>query len=529
MQQTQQETLSYDVVVIGGGAAGLSGALALGRARRSVLVVDAGEPRNAPAAAVHNYLGQEGVPPGELVARGRREVQQYGVQVLPGTVEATARRDEDTFTLTVQPADGDAVTVLARRLLVTSGLVDELPTVPGVAEGWGRTVLHCPFCHGWEVRDRTIAVLGAGPLSVHQVLLWRNWSANVVYLRHDAPELDAQAAEQLIARGVRVVDGQVAAWLGDAAQLVDGQVVPADALVVGAPVRARTAALESLGLTPTRLEQAGHLIGWHLTADPVGATGVPGVWAAGNVADPRAQVITAAAAGLQAGAAIVADLIAQDTREAVDRHRVFSAAAWDERYRQSPDRIWSGNPNAVLVTEAATLRPGRALDVGCGEGADALWLAEQGWEVTGTDISAAALTRAQEHARARGQEVSWVAADLRADPPRPGGYDLVTAHFMHLPTPERTELYRNLVAAVAPGGTLLVVGHDRVDEHVNAHGADNPWARYDMFFTAEQLVAELDLSDWLIEVAESRARTVTDDQGGQETRWDAVLRARRPR
>src|SRR5215218_7641926 len=193
----------YDVVVVGGGAAGLSGALTLARARRRVLVVDAGEPRNAPAGHVHNYLGREGTQPAELLATGREEVAGYGGEFLGGRV-VSAERLEGGFTVHLE--DGD--TVSARRLLVTTGLTDELPGVPGVAELWGQDVLHCPYCHGWEVRDRAIGVLG-GPMGVHGALLWRQWSADVILFRHTGANLTAEEQEQLAARGIRVVDGQV--------------------------------------------------------------------------------------------------------------------------------------------------------------------------------------------------------------------------------------------------------------------------------------------------------------------------------
>ena len=136
---------SYDVVVVGGGAAGLAGALALSRARRSVLVIDAGAPRNAPAGHIHNYLGREGTPPGELLAIGREEVAGYGGEIVTGTVTSADKVGDGQFRVTL----ADGATVRARRLLVTTGLVDVLPDVPGVAERWGRDVLHCPYCHGW--------------------------------------------------------------------------------------------------------------------------------------------------------------------------------------------------------------------------------------------------------------------------------------------------------------------------------------------------------------------------------------------
>lgn len=223
---------TYDVVVVGGGAAGLSGALALSRARRSVLVIDSGEPRNAPADRVHNYLGREGTPPGELLEVGRAEVAGYGGQFHTGRVEEVTR-DDDGFRLGL---DGGG-SVRARRLLVTTGLTDELPDVPGLAQRWGRDVLHCPYCHGWEVRDRRIGILATGPFAVHQAEMWRQWSADVLLLLHDSPAPDAEAAERLAARGIAVVPGPIAEIevTGDAltgVRLADGRVVALDAVVV---------------------------------------------------------------------------------------------------------------------------------------------------------------------------------------------------------------------------------------------------------------------------------------------------------
>jgi thioredoxin reductase len=148
-----QDLGAYDVVVVGGGAAGLSGALILGRARRSVLVVDAGEPRNAPASGVHGFLTRDGMVPAELLRVGRAEVRRYGGRVLEGGRVASATAVDGGFAVALE----DGRRVGARRLLVATGLVDELPDVPGIRERWGRDVLHCPYCHGWEVRDRAIS------------------------------------------------------------------------------------------------------------------------------------------------------------------------------------------------------------------------------------------------------------------------------------------------------------------------------------------------------------------------------------
>ena len=309
---------SYDVVVIGGGAAGLSGALTLSRARRSVLVIDAGEPRNAPAGHIHNYLGREGTPPGELLTIGREEVAGYGGEIVTGTVTSAEKIRDGEFRVTLT----DGRTVGARRLLVTTGLVDVLPDVPGVAERWGRDVLHCPYCHGWEVRDQPVGVLAGSPLAVHQALMWSQWTDQVTLFLNDANEPTGEEYEQLAARGVAVIDGAVAGLeVRDdrltGVRLRTGRVFPLAAVVVPPLFRARADFLTTLGLGTTEMEMAGHVIGTAVAADATGATAVPGVWVAGNVADPKAQVIVAAGAGLTAAATLNADLIAEDTRLAV--------------------------------------------------------------------------------------------------------------------------------------------------------------------------------------------------------------------
>ncbi|MEV0358382.1 NAD(P)/FAD-dependent oxidoreductase [Nocardia sp. NPDC050697] len=307
----------YDVVVIGGGAAGLNGALMLARSRRSVLVVDAGAPRNAPADGVHGLLARDGMPPAELVARGQAEVRGYGGQIVTGEVRAVARTD-DGFTVTL--ADGRAVTAL--RLLVATGLVDELPEIPGVRERWGRDVLHCPYCHGWEVRDKAIGIIATGPNAVHQALLFRQLSADVTVFAHTAPP-GAEQAEQLAARGIALVPGTVeevvvADGRITGVRLGDGTVLPREAIVVGPRMVARGGLLAGLGLT-TQEHPSG--MGETVPADAFGRTEVPGIWVAGNVTDLSAQVGAAAAAGAMAGAQINADLVMAETRAAVELHR----------------------------------------------------------------------------------------------------------------------------------------------------------------------------------------------------------------
>jgi len=314
-----------DVVVIGGGAAGLSGALMLARARRSVVVVDAGTPRNAPAAGVHGLLGRDGTPPAGLLDRGRAEVRSYGGEIVRGEVE-TVERDGDRFAVRV--AGGG--TLRARRLLVTTGLVDELPVVPGLRERWGRDVVHCPYCHGWEVRDRAIGVLATGPMSVHQALLFRQWSADVTLFTHRAPAPDPEQAERLAARGIAVVTGEVAALevAGDrltGVRLADGTVIAREVVAVAPRMVARAGLLESLGLRAVEHPSGA---GEHVPADPTGRTEVAGVWVAGNVTDLSAQVGTAAAAAAFAAAQINLELVTEETDAAVAAYRdPFSAQA----------------------------------------------------------------------------------------------------------------------------------------------------------------------------------------------------------
>jgi thioredoxin reductase/SAM-dependent methyltransferase len=557
----------YDVVVIGGGAAGLSGALALTRARRSVLVVDAGAPRNAPAEGVHNYLGREGTPPAELIAAGRAEVAGYGGEIRSGTVTTLARIDDGGLPPTGGPRFRvglvDGRTVLARRLLVATGLVDELPDVPGLADRWGRDVVHCPYCHGWEWRDEPIGILATGQLAVHQALLWRQLSADVVLFRHTSPPLAGEQAEQLAARGIRVVDGEVAGLEVTDARLTgvrlrSGEVVARRALAVASRMVSRADLLAPLGLTPVELRLGEFVIGSQIEADPTGATAVPGVWVAGNIASAQAQVVVSAAAGLTAGAAINMDLVTEDTQVAVDAYRqdrVFGPDAWDARHRAHaeanprPDR-----PNPILVEQIAALPTGTVLDAGAGTGTDACWLADRGWKVTAVDLSPAALEAAATRSARAGHAITWLRADLATEP-APGTFDLVVSHYLCLPPAPRRTLFAKLAASVAPGGTLLLVGHAPADANATAapdsghghghggggvHGAGphggqverqgdrRPGARdphlAEVAWSATEVAATLG-PDWTIELAETRP--FHDHEHHGPATHDSILRARR--
>ncbi|WP_435738150.1 NAD(P)/FAD-dependent oxidoreductase [Cellulosimicrobium sp. PMB13] len=320
-------TTTHDVVIVGGGPAGLSAAVTLGRSLRSVVVIDAGEPRNAPAEGAHNLLGREGIAPRELLAAGRREAASYGAQVRPGRAVAV-RREDDGFVVDVEPVQGSSgepgpTTVRARRILLAAGLVDELPDVPGVRELWGRDVIHCPYCHGYEVRGRRIGVLGTGPNAVHQVLLLRQLSDSVTLFLHTAPVPDDAAREKLAALGVPVVEGRVARLdVGDGPDggslrgvvLGDGTTFPVDAVAVAPRFVARGELFEQLGG-----ELEDHPMGGRFVpVDARGATTLPGVWAAGNTSDLSAMVGASAAAGVMAGAQLNAELVTEDVERAVE-------------------------------------------------------------------------------------------------------------------------------------------------------------------------------------------------------------------
>lgn len=314
----EKNNTPVDVVIVGGGAAGLNAAQMLGRSRRSVVVVDGGEPRNAPAKGVHGFLSRDGVSPAELYRIGREEAESYGVRIISGQVSGAAGF---RGAFTVELADG--AVVRGRRLLIATGLVDELPDIPGLRERWGRDVLHCPYCHGWEVQDQPIGILGTGPFAAHQALLFRQWSANITLFLNNAMEPTELELHQLAARGITVVHGPVRALQVDNDKLAgvllsDGSLVPVAAVATAPRFMARASAFADLGLKAVPHPMG---MGEYLETDEDGATGVPGVWAAGNVTDLRAQVLSSAAAGAWTGVVINADLMAEELEDAATAYR----------------------------------------------------------------------------------------------------------------------------------------------------------------------------------------------------------------
>ncbi|MGW8767289.1 NAD(P)/FAD-dependent oxidoreductase [Streptomyces sp. NPDC055815] len=313
---TQDTPGRYDAVVIGGGAAGLSAALIMGRSRLSTLVVDAGEPRNAPAAHMHGVLSRDGTSPADYLATGRRELAAYGVDVRRGRVAGAAPDGGDGFLVSL----ADGTRVRARRLVVATGLVDELPEIDGVAERWGRDVIHCPYCHGWEVRDLPFGVIAHPTMPAHQALMVSRWSKDVTLFLHTAGALSAHDAALLDAAGVRVVTGEVAGLAVEddrltGVRLADGRIVPRSVVFVGARrLAARDDVLRELGA-----ELRETPLGEFVAVDETGRTSVPGVWAAGNVTGPQEQVVNAVSRGYRAGVAISNELLFADLEAVVAR------------------------------------------------------------------------------------------------------------------------------------------------------------------------------------------------------------------
>lgn len=304
---------TYDVVVIGAGAAGLNAALVLTRARRSVVVVDSGQPRNAPAAHSHGFLTRDGIPPSELYELGRKEVEGYGGQFIAGEVTAI------THGFTVDLADGTQLK--ARRVLVATGLRDELPDIPGLAERWGKDAMVCPYCHGYEYADRPIGVLH----DAHHALLLRQWSPDLVLF---APSQDVPERTRLEARGIRIVVGTVSGLLVEddrlrAVEMSDGRRIAREALFLKPNFVPRDDFLKPLGYDPA-------LIGPH------GRTNVEGIWVAGNVGNLMANLISSAAEGSTTAAMINFDLVQVDTDQAVMPSHAIEREAHVMRHRHSP-------------------------------------------------------------------------------------------------------------------------------------------------------------------------------------------------
>ncbi|MBV9581296.1 MAG: NAD(P)/FAD-dependent oxidoreductase [Chloroflexi bacterium] len=514
-----------DVAIVGGSAAGLAAALQLGRQRRSVIVVDAGEPRNLPASHMHGYLSRENVPPVELADAAREEVRSYGVEVLAGRVRGVTRGDDDT-SFRVELMGGHSI--VARRVLAATGLVDQLPDIDGVAEHWGRDVIHCPFCHGFEVRGRRIVQVVSHPMGLHTVELFRQLSDRLTVVLHGELDIDAGELDVLRSGGVDVRQGPVRRLVsGDdgrlvAVELVGGERIDVDVVAVGTGFTVRAEPFLPLGLRPTPHPSG---LGDCVVTDSTGATSVAGLYAAGNVTDPSHQVLQAAADGGRVGAMISFSLAHEDLQAAA--RPSGNQVDWDHRY--AGEQLWSGNPNGSLVNEVKGMAPGRALDVGAGEGGDALWLADQGWKVTANDISQRALDRIVAEADRRGVCVDYLHGDANAlDVFAAAAFDLVSAQYASIPRTPDGRGARNLIDAVAPGGTLLVVSHDLepmrgpIDTRMHSQAFDpDAYVRTDDF--AALLANE---PEWEIEAHKKQPRPAGAASASHHVD-DIIFRARR--
>jgi thioredoxin reductase len=295
----------YDAIIVGGGPAGLAAALTLGRSRRSVLLLEAGQGRNAPAAAVHNLLAHDGTSPAQLRRIGREQLARYpGVQLCEATVDDAVALSGEGFRLQLRGADS----VTARRLVLATGLVDELPAIDGLAPLWGRSALHCPYCHGFEVSGRRLAVLGAGPERVRMALQLTRFTDDLVLCTNGEP-LPRDLAELLVGNGVQVQSEPVAYFEGDGDRL-ERIILERDAVFIPTVLRQRSDLTGRLGC---RLLPDGCV-----AVDEFARTSVPGVYAAGDMAHratlptPFAAVSWASASGTLAGAMLDQDLIGTD-------------------------------------------------------------------------------------------------------------------------------------------------------------------------------------------------------------------------
>lgn len=521
MVDRMEERLT-DVTIVGGGAAGLAAALQLGRIGRSVVVIDGGNPRNAPAAHMHGFPGFDGVAPGEFLGRARDDLEPYGVEVLAAQVVSIDDAPGPRPQFVVHTDAGRVIR--SRRLLITTGLTDELPDVPGLADHWGREVIHCPWCHGWEVKAKRIVVMDTG-YGAHQAVLFSQLSNDVTLIDSDAAVHRTNAElEQLARLGVRVDPRRAAGISVDAAspvrvELADGGVIEADTVVVGVRFHANVAVLAGL-----HAEVVEHSSGFgeSLQVDTWGQTTHRGIYAAGNVTDPMQQVLHAAAAGSTVAGSVTADLLAEEAtfgRGADAATTEAERAEWDARYAEY-DGLWSGEPNGTLVHELDGAGLGRALDVGCGEGADAVWLAQRGWEVTAVDVSELAIGRAIEAGSEAAVDVVWQCRDLIAEPPHSERYDLVTVSYPAFVRDRGLDVARQLVDAVAPGGEILVVGHAVEDHDPETHGFDP----LDYISVADFRNSLDDRFDIVVDETRSRPNV----PAGAHHHGDQVLRAKRP-
>ena len=521
-QQHRPITRHCDVAVVGGSAAGLAAALQIQRQYRSVIVIDSGEPRNAPADRIHGYLGYDGCPPTDLIAAGRAELRRYGGEILSARV-TDAGRDAHGFWL-----HAGGVSVRSRRIVAATGVIDELPAIEGIDSHWGASIIHCPLCHGYETRGQRLVQVVTHPVGLHSAPFFAHLSRRLTLvispdLAVDTDELaafESGGVEVLCGDVRRIIHGPGAVLAG--VELADGRRLTADTVVVTPRMHPRIEPFGALGLTA---QPHPNGVADVVVTGPAGETAVDGLYAAGNLTDPSQQVLAAAADGSHVGAKVAFDLAVED--QATGSRQSPAEAEWNSRY--SGDEVWSGKPNGTLVAEISSTRPGRALDIGAGEGGDALWLSEQGWDVTATDVARAGLNRLASTAAAQGAAIRCVAADANALHAFGNAtFDLVSLFYSAIPRTGDGRAIANILNAVAPGGTLLMVGHAPPWSDTAGLGDRHsaPWDR-DAFIGVDHVEAAIrSKPGWTIVTSELRDRPPGSSTHHHHDQ-DLVMRARR--
>lgn len=291
----------YDVIVVGGSYAGVSAAMQLARARRSVLVIDAAQRRNRFAATSHGFLGQDGNSPDAIADQARRQLLAYPSVTWHDASAVAAEKQADVISI----ATSDGLTFNARRLILASGVTDELPDIPGLAERWGRQVFHCPYCHGYELDKGNIGVLASSPLAIHQALMLPDWGATTLFL-NGAFQPDAEQSEKLAQRGVLLEQEQVVSIGGERLEvtLASGHVITLAGLFVQPRTHLNNPLIKQLGLAV----ESGPL-GDFLTVDQMRETSVAGVFACGDAAVAAGNVAIAVGDGARTGGAAHQSLI----------------------------------------------------------------------------------------------------------------------------------------------------------------------------------------------------------------------------
>ena len=305
--------MRYDAIVVGGSYAGLSGAMQLARARRRVLVVDSGLPRNRFTRAAHGFFGQDGKAPYAILDEARGQLLAYPTVELLKSEAVSARKDANGFNVTLK----ENREVEAARLLLATGLRDELPPVPGLQERWGVAVLHCPYCHGYEVREQALGVLGNHPMAIHQALMIPDWGPTT-YFTQGTFDPDEEQTARLLARGVHIERTPIVELLGEAPEmeavrLSDGRIVPMKAIFTQPKTHMASPLAEQLGCA---FEEGA--TGPYVRVDDWKQTTVPGVYAAGDAANPIQNATSASASGVFAGIAAHQSLMGEIVRPAAN-------------------------------------------------------------------------------------------------------------------------------------------------------------------------------------------------------------------